>query len=207
MRAPTWQLALSFRHRGVIMAALVLPTVAACAPQYDPVLSDVAVMPAYSIDEVHALADRSVRVEVYGDPFSVATDAFAGQVAANMNQANAAPAHFSAHAGNDARRAYHVVWNFSPPRESLAPNQVCRTTSAPPGAGGTPIDAYAAFCYGGDALTSVRGRLYYTDTQNSVEFLHLVDAMTEQLFPTEVRGPLRSGDSRLGRPNTRISSK
>jgi hypothetical protein len=180
-------------------AALVLLSLVACAMHYDPVLSDRAVMPGYSLADVRGLAGRPVRVEVFGNPFSVAPEAFAGQVAANMNQSDAAPVHFAAHVAGDAGSSYRVVWNFAPPRESVAPNEICRTSSVSPSAG-APIDAYAAFCHGADALTSVRGRLYYADTQNSVEFLHLVDAMTAQLFPVEIVGTRRSGDTRLARP-------
>jgi hypothetical protein len=97
---------------------------------------------------------------------------------------------------------YRVVWNFAPPRESIAPNAICQGKYEEASKVGMPIDAYAAFCRDGQALSSVRGRLYYTDTQNSLEFLSLVDAMTAELFPTDPTGPRRSGDTRLGRPSS-----
>jgi hypothetical protein len=173
-----------------------------CVTRYEPVLSDHAIMLGYSVPEVRGLANRTVKVEVYGNPFATLPQAFAGQVAANMNQSAAAPAHFAAHAAHDAATAYRVVWDFAPSRGSIAPNAICQGKHVEPGQAGIPIDAYAAFCRGGEALSSVRGRLYYTDTQNSLEFLNLVDAMTAQLFPTEVTGPRRSGDARLGKPQS-----
>lgn len=199
MRDPSQPVVRFFRRPWAWRAAALVLPLAACAMHYDPVLSDHAVMPGYSLADIRGLAGRTIRVEVYGNPFAVAPEAFAGQVAANMNQSDAAPAHFAAHAPGDAVASYRVVWDFAPPRESVAPNEICRTTAVPPSSA-TPIDAYAALCYGADALTSVRGRLYYADTQNSVEFLHLVDAMTAQLFPADVIGTRRSGDTRLARP-------
>lgn len=187
---------------GVVAAALGL-LLLGCVSRYNPVLSDRAVMPGYSVAEVRGLAGRMVRVEVYGNPFSVAPEAFAGQVAANMNQSDAAPAHFAARPSSATAEAYRVVWNFAPPHESIAPNEICRTTSVPRSGGGMPIDVYAAFCYGRDALSSVRGGIYYADTQNSIEFLVLIDAMTAQLFPANVAGLRRSGDARLGKPMSR----
>ncbi|HXZ02932.1 MAG TPA: hypothetical protein VEI03_23290 [Stellaceae bacterium] len=184
---------------GIVAAALLLLPLVGCVSRYNPVLSDRAVMPGYSAAEVRGLAGRTIKVEVYGNPFSVAPEAFAGQVAANMNQSDAAPAHFAAHPSGASAEPYRVVWNFAPPRQSIAPNEICRMTSAPPG-GGMPIDVYAAFCQGRDALSSVRGGIYYSDTQNSVEFLVLVDAMTAQLFPINAQGLRRSGDARLGKP-------
>jgi hypothetical protein len=211
MRATSRQAASSLfcgmaRSRAVAAAIAGLP-LAGCAMQYDPVLSDRAVMPGYSVSDIRALAGRTIKVDVYGDPFAAAPYAFAGQVASNMNQSSAAPGHFTAHPATDPTAPYRVVWNFSPPRESVAPNQICRTKSVPPNNGRTPIDVAAAFCYGEQALTSVRGSLYYTGTQNSIEFLRLVDAVTTQLFPVEIDAPRRSGDSRLGKPNFRVGTR
>lgn len=182
------------------VAALLLAALAGCASHYEPVLSDRAVMPGYALADVRDLAGRTVKVEVFGNPFAVPPEAFAGQVASNMNTSNAAPAHFAAHSSTATAGRYRVVWNFAPPRSSVAPNEICRTTAVPPGRGGMPIDVYAAFCWDGDALSSVRGSIYYSATQNSVEFLVLVDAMTAALFPVDVAGLRRSGDTPLGRP-------
>ena len=77
---------------------------------------------------------------------AVAPDAFAGQVASTMNQSAAAPAHFAAHAAQGVASAYRVVWNFSPPRESIAPNAICQGKYVEPTKPGVPIDVYAAFC-------------------------------------------------------------
>ena len=182
-----------------LLAVLATWPFAGCAIRYEPELSDRAVMPGYSVAEVLSLADRTLKVEVYGNPFAAAPQAFEGQVAANMNQSAAAPAHFAAHATSSAETPYRIVWNFAPPRQSVAPNAICQGQYEESTKAGMPIDAYAAFCRGGQGLSSVRGRLYYTDTQNSLEFLSLVDAMTAQLFPKDPTGPRRSGDSPLGK--------
>lgn len=189
-------------QRCFFVTGLVALPLMGCVTRYEPALSDRAITPAYSVLEAQGLAGRTVKVEVYGNPFGAQPQAFAGQVAANMNQNAAAPAHFAAHAPGDATAPYRVVWNFAPPRESIAPNAICQGKYVEPSEAGMPIDAYAAFCRGSAALSSVRGRLYYTDTQNSLEFLSFVDAMTVQLFPTEVSGPRRSGDTRLGKPQS-----
>jgi hypothetical protein len=179
-------------------AALLALAATACVAQYSPVLSDRAIMPAYSVAVRQALAGHTVMVEVHGTPFSVPPQAFAGQLAANMNQSAAAPAHFVSTAPSDAASPYRVVWNFAPPQESIAPNAICQGKFARSNKAGESIDTYAAFCRGDAALSSVRGRLYYTETQNSIEFLSLVDAMTTQLFPIDASDPRRSGDARLG---------
>lgn len=182
-----------------VVAAL---TLTGCAGGYAPVLSDHALMPGYSADEVRHLTGRAVKVEVYGNPFVVPPHAFDGQVASNMNQSRAAPTHFISDPEGGVIADYRVVWNFSPPQESIAPNAICQGKYVETLRPGMPIDAYAAFCHDGEALSSVRGRLYYTDTPNSVEFLTLVDAMTTQLFPRDATGLRRSGDARLGDPLT-----
>jgi hypothetical protein len=173
-----------------------------CTSRYTPVLSDHALMPGYSADEVRRLTGHAVKVEVYGNPFIVPPHAFDGQVASNMNQSAAAPAHFVADPEGNAIADYRVVWNFSPPQGSIAPNAICQGKYVKTLKPGMPIDAYAAFCRNREALSSVRGRLYYTDTPNSVEFLTLVDAMTTQLFPRDATGLRRPGDARLGDPLT-----
>jgi hypothetical protein len=169
-----------------------------CGAPSVSVLSDRAVMPGYSPDELQRLAGGTVKVEVYGNPFVIPPHAFSGQVAANMNQSAAAPAHFIADPSSDPVGAYRVVWDFSPPHQSIAPNAICQGRHVEPSGPGTPIDAYAAFCREGEALSSVRGHLYYTDTPNSVEFLNFIEAMTTQLFPRDASIPRRSGDARLG---------
>ena len=182
------------------MVALVAIVLIGCAARYDPVLSDRAVMPGYSLAEARSLT--GIKVEVYGNPFTVAPEAFVGQVAATMNQSTAAPAHFAAHGPSGAAVPYRVVWNFAPPHESIAPNVICQAKDVRSNRGGMPIDVYAAFCRDDRALSSVRGALYYTDTQNSLEFLSLIDAMTARLFPADATGPRRSGDAPLGKAVT-----
>jgi signal transduction histidine kinase len=187
-----------FLRAGAWLALLGVP-LAGCAERYNPVLSDRAVMPDYSLEAARRLAPASVKVEVYGNPFAVAPDAFAGQVASTMNQSAAAPAHFAAHAAQGVASAYRVVWNFAPPPVSIAPNAICEAKYIGSRGGGMPIDVYAAFCHQNHALSSVRGALYWTDTQNSLEFLALIDRMTAQLFPADAVGR-RDGDAPLGRP-------
>jgi hypothetical protein len=190
----------SHRLRCRAVAAAVALLGSGCALHYEPTLSDHAIMPDYSPDELRALAGRAVKVEVHGNPFAIAQPAFDGQIAANMNDSAAAPAHFVAFRESSIAPRYRVVWNFSPPVTSVAPNAICQGSAEEPSKAGVPIDAYAAFCRDNEALSSVRGRLYYTDTPNSVEFLSLIDQMTAELFPKNVTGLRRSGDARLGAP-------
>ena len=180
--------------------ALALLPLSACVTRYDPVLSDRALTTDYSVAEVKSMADHTVNVAVHGNPFGGAQEAFAGQVAANMNQSRGAPTHFAAHAASNTTEPYRIVWNFAPPSEPITPNAICQEKFVRPGRRGTPIDVYAAFCRGPVALSSIRGGLYYTDSDNSLEFLNLIDAMTTALFPTSANGSRRSGDTILGRP-------
>jgi len=83
------------------MAAVLMASMMGCVGLYEPVLSDRAVMPGYSVTEVRSLADRTVKIEVYGNPFAVEPQAFEGQIAANMNQSAAAPARFAAQGPSD----------------------------------------------------------------------------------------------------------
>jgi hypothetical protein len=183
-----------------LLTALTLLPLSACATRYDPVLSDRALMPDYSVAEVQGMAHHTVNVEVYGNPFDVTPQAFAGQVAANMNQNDVAPAHFAAQVASNTAKPYRVVWNFAPPSTGVTPNAICEARFVRPDSRGAPIDAYVAYCRGRVALSSVRGRLYYTDSDNSLEFLSLVDAMTTALFPPSASGQRRSGDTTLGKP-------
>jgi hypothetical protein len=49
-----------------LLAVLVTWPFAGCAIRYEPELSDRAVMPGYSGAQVLSLADRTLKVEVYG---------------------------------------------------------------------------------------------------------------------------------------------
>jgi hypothetical protein len=186
-------------RRGCLLATVAAAPLVGCAIQYTPLVSDLAVMPGYAVADVRNLAGRTVRVEVYGNPFGLPAHAFSGQVAANMNQSASASARFAAQPSSGDATPYRVVWDFAPPQEGSTPNAICQAKSVESSRAGTPIDAYAAFCRGSEALSSVRGRLYYTDTQNSLEFLNLIGVMTAQLFPADPPGFRRSGDTRLGR--------
>jgi hypothetical protein len=53
-----------------LLAVLVTWPFAGCAIRYEPELSDPAVMPGYSVAEVLSLAYRTLKVEVYGNPFA-----------------------------------------------------------------------------------------------------------------------------------------
>jgi hypothetical protein len=181
--------------RARIMVCLAL-ALAACAPAPVAVLSDYAVTPEFSRDLLdRELPGRVVRVVVHGDPFGLPGAAFAGQVAAEMNQAGAVEARFATRADNDFAPGWTVVWNFAPP-QALAPDAVC----AGPADGAPahlPIDGYVALCRAGKALTAVRARLYYADTPNSVEFIALVDDATRALFPRDLPAFRRPGDATI----------
>ena len=189
---------------------LVASCLAGCDVAYEPALSDYAVMPAYSAAVVErAVLNHDLEVEVYGNPFDISPTAFAGQVAAQMNQASVVQTHFTSQPGDSALPPYRVVWDFAPPRISIPPNAVCKVPHTDPEKiGGTrPIDAYAAFCRGDAALTSARVRLYYTETQNSIEFMTLVASMTAKLFPAEPPRFRRSGEVRLAEPPPKPGGK
>lgn len=189
---------------------LVASCLAGCDVAYEPALSDYAVMPAYSAAVVErAVLNRDLKVEVYGNPFNISPIAFAGQVAAQMNQTSVVQTHFTTHPGDSALPPYRVVWDFAPPRTSIAPNAVCKVQHTDPEkiGGGPPIDAYAAFCEGDAALTSGRVKLYYTETQNSIQFMTLVASMTAKLFPADPPRFRRSGEARLTEPPPKPGGK
>lgn len=189
---------------------LVASCLAGCDVTYEPALSDYAVMPAYSAAIVErALLNRDLKVEVHGNPFDISPIAFAGQVAAQMNQTSVVQTHFTTHPGDSALPPYRVVWDFAPPRTSIAPNAICKVqpTNLEKIGGATPIDAYAAFCQGDAALTSARVKLYYTATQNSIEFMTLVASMTAKLFPADPPRFRRSGEAHLAEPPPKPGGK
>lgn len=189
---------------------LIASCLAACDVVYQPILSDYAVMPEYSAAVVErAVPNRDLKVEVHGSPFNVPPAAFAGQVAAQMNQSSVVETHFTTNPGYSALPPYRIVWNFAPPRTSIAPNAICagRYDNLEEIGSDPPIDAYGAFCRGDAALTSARIRIYYTDTQNSIEFMDVVASMTAKLFPTEPPRLRRSGDARLAEPPPKPGGK
>jgi len=165
------------------------------------VLSEYAVTPDYSralLDD--ALRGRAVRVEVVGNPFDLPPAAFAGQIAAAMTDAHAYDVGF---VGRDADapssglvRDFKVVWDFAPPG-ALAPDEICGVRDRGGARAKLPIDAYVALCRDGKALTALRAKLYYTDTQNSLEFIGLVDDATRALFPTQLPAYRHPGDARV----------
>jgi hypothetical protein len=91
---------------------------------------------------------------------------------------------------------YRVVWDFAP-RRGRAPDQICAASGAAGERPSRPIDAQAALCRDGKALTAVRARLYYADTPNSLEFIALVDDATRALFPARPPAVRRAGAARL----------
>jgi hypothetical protein len=105
-------------------------------------------MPAYSAAVVERAAlNRDLKVEVHGNPFNISPTAFAGQVAAQMNQTSVVQTH------------------------------------------------------------SARVKLYYTETQNSIEFMTLVASMTAKLFPADPPRFRRSGEARLAEPPPKPGGK
>lgn len=180
-----------------VLALLAATLAAACAPVPVRLLSDYAVTPGYARDEVEAaLRGQVVRVTVQGDPFGLSPEAFAGQVAASMEDAGAIEAGFASRDGTPTLAGWAVIWRFAPPR-ALAPDAICAGGSVGGSGRARPIDAYVALCRDGRALTAVRARLHYTDTPGSLEFIALVDETTRALFP--VRPPVfrRAGGARL----------
>ena len=132
------------RH-ALLVLLMALPLVG-CVGRYDPVLTDQALMPGYSLAEARSLV--GVKVEVYGNPFAVAPEAFAGQVASTMNQSAAAPARFTAHgpsaaasiASSGILRRHGNRWRptrFAGQRTPAPTAAACRSTSAPPSAATT----------------------------------------------------------------------
>ena len=181
--------------------AAVIAALAACQPPPVHQLAEYAVTPDYERATLERdLAGRTVRVVVFGNPFAVPADAFAGQLAAAMTDAHAIDARFLARGdpeGGAPVPGYTVVWDFAP-AGALSPDAICAERAAPPGARAPlPIDAYVALCRGDKALSAVRARLYYTETQNSLEFIGLVDDATRALFPAHPPAFRRPGDTTI----------
>src|SRR6185295_4968236 len=127
-----------------LAAVLSVIGLSACATaQLVSALSDYAVMPAYSAEELQrAVANRSLPVLVHGR--SPADD-----IAAGMNRSGAlGSVQFRATASDNPGNRYRVVWNFAPPVESIAPNEICAAAPADGRRAGPSVDAYAAFCRG-----------------------------------------------------------
>lgn len=179
----------------VARLALGLSALAGCTPV--PILSEYAVTPEYSLDLLDAeVRGHDLKVEVHGSPFGVAPEAFAGQLAAEMNQAQAFAVNFTSHDTGKMAPGFKVVWDFAPAHE-LTPDEVCSSTDSDSAAASLPIDAYAALCRENKALSAVRAKLFYTGTQNSIEFIGLVDDVTRALFPTKLPAFRRLGDARV----------
>lgn len=177
--------------------AILIAGLAACQPAPMHVLSEYAVTPDYARQRLDDdLTGRAIRVSVVGNPFDVPPEAFAGQIAAQMTDAHAFDVRFVARGADIGVPGYDVVWDFAPPRE-LAPDEICAEREARRPRAPLPIDAYVALCHDGKALTAVRAKLYYTDTQNSLEFIALVDDTTRALFPTQLPALRRPGDARI----------
>lgn len=168
-----------------------------CTPTPMLMMSEHAVMPDYSRALIEELRGRPIKVEVRGDPFRQPAEAFAGQIAATMTTVSDARAlAFSSRDIADMAAGYKVVWDFAP-RRGRAPDEICAAAQPTGASQRLPVDAQAALCRGDRALTAVRARLYYTDTQNSLEFIALVDDAVRALFPERVPPVRRDGAARL----------
>jgi hypothetical protein len=179
---------------------LALAGVAACgAPALDTGLSDYAVMPAYSAEEVQkATAERTIPIVVQGRPSHWTRTALEADVAAGMNGSSALRGvQFQAAPADSPGQRYRVVWKFAPPVESLPPNEICARAHDDYNPERLLIEAYAAFCRGDKALSSVRGRLLAAEGQDAATLAKLVRAMTAALFPADPPSYRRSGDARL----------
>jgi hypothetical protein len=173
-----------------LLVALALPAMllpAACADQ--PATYGEVVRGGYNpVEFGYAAGRRDLLTEFRGDPFGLGDAAFEDRMVALLarHQPKQQPTNYTTDPGPDARTDYRVVFVFDPP-VSFLPNQLCRDGGAlPAGAGGAaPLEAAAAFCRGGGALTSVRGRL---DTAYGVEdkrFEALIGQMVDALFPRD----------------------
>lgn len=184
----------SFVIGGVALLAIL---VVGCQPSPVRVLSEYAVTPDYSRQQLDDdLTGRAVKVEVFGNPFDVPPAAFSGQIAAEMTEAHVFDARFVGRDGEPGVSGYAVVWDFAPPR-ALAPDEICAERAPRGDRAPLPIDAYVALCRAGKALTAVRAKLYYTGTQNSLEFIGLVDDAAHALFPSQLPALRRPGDARI----------
>ncbi len=186
-------------RRSARSAALgILAALAACAPG-NVRLSQMEVVPNYSPGEfAHAGAGRDLRVDVLGNPFDAAQDAFARAVTDAMQGRHWGPrTNFTTEPGPEARESYNVIMLFDPPAD-LNSLRLCREDPAalPRDTAGEGITLFAAFCRGSRSLTSVKGHIDGASGAGDPAFRELVGQVTNALFPPD-RGIGRDrGDSR-----------
>lgn len=137
----------------------------------------------------YAGAGRDLRVDVVGNPFGGDAASFGRAVTNAMQGQHFGPAtNFTTSPGGDARDAYRVVMLFDPPA-SFNPMQLCdeSPSALPTQPRQDGISAFAAFCRGSKALSSVKGDVAAASGPDDPAFRALVGRVTHALFPPDRR--------------------
>lgn len=142
---------------------------------------------SYSPVEFGVVAGRKdLKTVVYGDPFGMGQDAFAGATVEVLNRFNPPPqpTNFTLEPGESANLAYRVVLVFDAPRVSII--RLCQ--EPPPGVpeeaetDGT-LHVAAAFCLNRGELTSIKGKVAGVQGVDDPRFDRLLSQVVIALFP------------------------
>jgi len=188
-------------RRAALLAALGL--LAACTLPEGVVRADRGEFGnQYSRSELfYAFDGREAAVTVVGNPFPVEQAALDRAVTETLERMPELPrADFTTTPGESARRAYRVVMVFVP-AVPVVGQALCAApppSGSRPVAGPDPVALQAAFCHGGNMLSSAYGEVRGAASPDDPAFRRLVAQVSRQMFP------YRNPDTEDDDPNCRF---
>jgi hypothetical protein len=167
--------------RSWVPALLAAAVLSGCADIV--VVNDPVTQPNYIMgEEKYAARNGSIRVEVAGDTFGLAPEAFAERVVHQMRHGYYRHDFFTREASRATDPRYKIVMMFNPD-PGISGNELCATAEPlPPRAPVERTSLLAAFCGGPVALSEVNGWVRLSGVEDP-RFAELIGSVTDHIFP------------------------
>ena len=149
------------------------------------VVNDPVSQPNYIMgEERYAARNGSIRVEVGGETFGLAPDAFAARVVDEMRRGYYRHDFFTGEASAATDPRYKIVMMFNPDR-AVGGAEVCSAPQIPSPTARNPAERtvlLAAFCGGSVALSEMTGWVRLAGADDP-RFAELINRVTNSIFP------------------------
>ncbi len=134
----------------------------------------------------YATDGHQMKTRIQGNPSDLPEDTFVALVMTAMRGANpGVPATFSTDPTANTRTPYHVVVQFNP-TVSLRGDELCSGASGSSDSSASgKFRVVAAFCYGDQVLSEVRGKAANIAGPNDPRFRNAIRQVTLFLFPPD----------------------
>jgi hypothetical protein len=126
---------------------------------------------------------RAVATYISGNPFAIAPATLANIVAASLQSAfPGRDVRFAVRRTSDVRSDVAMVVAFDPPT-GTSPGRLCASPRRVPSApSGDTVTTMMAFCFGGQAVVGIEGRLDRRKGAGDAEFVLLLRDMARRMF-------------------------